>query len=83
MARSEGRVVTGYSDLRAALIDAPFAPIAGIHIVTFLVLALSMLSFGVGLFLFGGSYFGAGLTFGGAILAYEAVYVFLRREREE
>ena len=46
--------------------------------VTSLVLGLSTLSFAVGLLLLSGSHLGAGLTFGGAVVAYEAIYILVR-----
>jgi DNA-directed RNA polymerase specialized sigma24 family protein len=51
-----------------------------VNVVAATVLALSMASFVTGLVEFYGSYFGAGLTFGGALLAYEAAYVLFRNE---
>jgi DNA-directed RNA polymerase specialized sigma24 family protein len=55
---------------------------ASVTTVTSLVLGLSTLSFAVGLLLLSGSHLGAGLTFGGAVVAYEAIYILVRERHE-
>lgn len=49
--------------------------------VSFFVFSIAVVSFLTGMLAFPGSHFGAGLSFGGAVLAYEAVYVFVRHAR--
>ena len=50
------------------------------RLVAFVVFGIAAACLQVGLLTFSGSHLGAGLVFGGAVLAYEAVYVFIRSE---
>lgn len=71
---SGGRVLTWTEWLNS--------PVSRASVIQGSVLAVSIVSFFVGLLGFSGSYFGAGLTFGGALLAYEAAYVLFRHEKD-